>query len=76
MNDAHQELRDLITRIVTGDGSQLENLSFSDADWKANAGDRENFHITLRFDDWMEMVRVARNNAGIEPEDDDGEAGH
>ncbi len=74
MNDTLQELRDLITRVVTGDGAQLENLSMTDAEWlieaRKMADDLDHFEITLKFSDWMAMIEVARNNMDIYPEED------
>lgn len=68
MNYSHQELTDLITELVTGDSAQMENLSMSDKEWKkalknveANGdGDYDNFPITLSFDLWMRLVKVAQ----------------
>lgn len=51
---------ELIRRVFTGDGAQLENLDFSDDEWRALCADPEHFEITLRLDDWLEMGRIAR----------------
>lgn len=68
MNYSHQELTDLITELVTGDSAQMENLSMSDEEWEealnnveaGGHGDRDNFPITLSFDLWMRLVKVAQ----------------
>lgn len=78
MNDTHEELRELITELVTGGGEQMENLSMSDKEWEhtmadiisKEQGDVDNFPITLTFDLWMRLIEVARNHTGTYPEED------
>ena len=59
------EVKQLILRIVTGDGAQLENLEMSDDEWRAVALDSfgpdyvEHFEVTMRFDDWLLLVHLA-----------------
>lgn len=62
MNDTHQELRDLITRVVTGDGAQLENLDMEDEELTETAEDGE-MTITVTVENWLAMVEIARNNS-------------
>lgn len=57
-NAGSDPLRDLIWRVVTGDGAQLENLSMTDEDWQQEAG--EDVDITIPIVDWLALVRVAR----------------
>jgi hypothetical protein len=56
----NDDLAALIHRVVTGDGAQLENLDFEDGYWKEVVEDIENMEITIRLEDWLEMVKVAR----------------
>lgn len=78
MNDTHEELRELITELVTGSGEQMENLSMSDEEWEetlqkiteSKQGDVDNFPIALTFDLWMRLIEVARNHTGTYPEED------
>lgn len=72
MNDTHEELRELITRVVTGDGAQLENLSMHDAEWEVIAQDEGNIMITVPVEEWLEMLEVARNHTGTYPEGEEG----
>lgn len=62
--DSLGALRELVWRVVTGDGAQLENLDLTDAEWESlcedHGDDRENFTISLHLDDWLQMVRIAR----------------
>lgn len=51
-------IRQLIERIVTGDGQQLENLTMTDAEWQAIR--LKNVDITMGIDDWLALVRIAR----------------
>lgn len=72
MNDYHQDLRDLITRVVTGDGHQMENLYMSDTEWEAAAEERSPGEhcvtITIPVEDWLEMVHVSQNNTDTYPD--------
>lgn len=61
MNDTHQELRDLITRVVTGDGAQLENLDMEDEELTETAEDGE-LTVTITVENWLALVEIARNN--------------
>lgn len=73
MNDTHQQLRDLITRIVTGDGQQRENLELTDEEHRAELSPGgEMVDITIDTEDWLEMVEVARNNTDTYPPAEDG----
>ena len=69
MNDTHQELRDLITDLVTGEGAQLENVDFDEAYWREMAEKQtggEDIEITVSVELWMRMIGVAKNNMGVE----------
>lgn len=71
MNDSHQQLRDLITRIVTGDGQQQENLTMTDDQHRAELGNADgvgDVDITIDIEDWIEMVDIARNNTDTYPD--------
>lgn len=63
---ADAETASLIYRIVTGDGAQLENLAMTDDEWKGAAFDmfgpdcEEHFEVTMRLEDWLALVRIAR----------------
>lgn len=74
MNDTHEELRNLITRVVTGDGQQQENLSMRDEDWKREAedqtGDEGMINISLLIEQWIEMLDVARNHTDTHPNEE------
>lgn len=67
MNDNLQQLRDLITRIVTGDGQQMENLTMSDEEHQAELSPEgeEYIDVTIHIHDWLEMVRIARDSTGV-----------
>lgn len=73
MNDNLQQLRDLITRIVTGDGQQTENLTMTDDQHRGELGNADgvgDVDITIDIEDWLEMVEVARNNTDTYPPDE------
>lgn len=55
-----QEIRTLITRIVTGDGEQAENIAMTEAEWAESIGSDEQVSIEMHKDDWMALVRIAR----------------
>lgn len=76
MNDTHDECRQLITDLVTGDGAQLENLSMDNAYWREMAstppqGEDGNLHITVSIETWLAMLDVARNHTETYPEEDE-----
>lgn len=56
----------LVERVVTGNGEQLENLSMSDDEWRIAAEQMfgayyvDHFTVTMRFEDWLTMVRLSR----------------
>lgn len=68
---ANQDVLALIRRVVTGDGAQLENLDLTDEEWRCIGFDtygpdfEEHFEITVRFDDWLAMVRLVRVAASV-----------
>lgn len=73
MNDTHEELRQLITDFVTGDGEQSENLSIPDAEWEMMArtppqGEDGNLFVTVSIETWKAMLDVARNHCDEWPE--------
>ncbi len=58
-------LRELIWRVVTGDGAQLENLAMTDDEWEGSMADafgmdNEHMEVTLSRQDWLDLVRAAR----------------
>lgn len=61
------DVRELIYRVVTGDGAQLENLDMTEDEWREECQklnmDPDHFEITMKLEDWLEMVRVARKYA-------------
>lgn len=61
--DRHEAI-ELIARIFTGEGAQLENLDLSDDEWRAlcvdHGNDPEHFEIALHLDDWLALGRIAR----------------
>lgn len=73
MNDTHEELRQLITDVVTGDGAQLENLTMTDDEWRKTAreqtGDDMLIVINLPVEQWIELLDVARNHTDTYPEE-------
>ena len=58
------QIRKLITRIVTGDGEQRENIEITDEEWKehldSTAHGQDQIEITMHRDDWMALIRIAR----------------
>jgi hypothetical protein len=56
----------LVARVFTGAGAQLENLGMSEDEWRKSAAEMfgtdylEHFEVTMRFDDWLAMGRIAR----------------
>lgn len=71
--EAPEPIENLVERVVTGDGAQLENLYLSDAEWSAAAMDVfgpdyvEHFEVTMRFATWMKLVAIARVVGGGGP---------
>ena len=57
-----QSMLELIQRVVTGDGQQLENLSMSDDEWQQAFEGQEYVEITMRKEDWLALVRLARKD--------------
>lgn len=67
MNDTREELRQLITDVVTGDYNQLENLDFDEEYWRNMAkeqSDGDAINISVTVDQWLYMLDVARNHTG------------
>jgi len=55
--------QELIYRVVTGDGAQLENLDMTEQEWRdgtARAGDDGNIDINIPVEDWLELIRIAK----------------
>lgn len=74
MNDTHQELRDLITAVVTGEGAQLENPGFTDNYYRKMAKEQSggtDIIISMDVELWIRLLDVARNNLDIQPEEDE-----
>lgn len=62
MRAAMEGWRALITRVVTGDGAQLENLDMTEDEWNEGAGiteDGKDIEITMRREDWFDLIRAA-----------------
>lgn len=59
----------LIYDIVTGNGSQLENLDIPEHEWAAMGRSmfgpdyEEHCDVTMRFDDWLELLALAKREA-------------
>lgn len=65
------QLIDLVRRIVTGDGAQLENFTMSPEEWRAAAaaaGDPSHVEITLDVEDWIALVAYAISSPPHKPE--------
>lgn len=55
------ELRELIVRVVTGDGAQLENLEMTEEEWNEGAGitaGGDDIEISIRREDWFALIRA------------------
>lgn len=61
--ESEREMVALITRIVTGDGQQRENLEMTNEEWEEELGNNGDVDITMDAQDWMAMVRVAKAGA-------------
>lgn len=61
-----EQAQALARDIVTGHGAQLENLDMTDDEWRGSAVDmfgpeyEEHFEITMRFDDWLALLRFSK----------------
>lgn len=61
-----RDMGDVAWSIVTGDGSQLENLDMTEDEWAVMGRSmfgseyREHCEVTMRFDDWIALLALAR----------------
>lgn len=67
INSDRKKLRELIWRVVTGDGAQMENVDFDESYWRTHikeAGSGEDIEISVGLQDWLEMLAEARRSVG------------